>query len=53
MSIFEKQLEVSNDPQVLTLVRRLNDFDKICFKKCIDTPEKRLYEEDEKCLSNK
>ena len=51
MSVFEKQLELSSDPNVLAIVRRLNNFDTVCFKHCIGTPEKRLYDEDEKCLS--
>ena len=33
------------------IIRKLWDFDKFCFKKCITVPEKKFSVKEENCLS--
>ena len=47
----EAALQNSLDPRTMVIVRDLNNFDKICFKKCVGVPDKKLSENEETCLS--
>lgn len=40
------------DPQVKAVLRKFFDYDKVCFAKCVDVPDRRLTPKQETCLSS-
>lgn len=47
----ESAFDQNTDARTMSIVRELNNFDKICFKQCIALPDKKLSHENENCLS--
>ena len=43
-------MELSDGSELL--VRKLFDYDKLCFNKCVGVPEKKFTVKEENCLSN-